>query len=582
YGHSMAPYLWTKFYWLLFGLLILMLASLIAARGVDVKLMHRLKKVRSKLSRNTKILVGVILIPFVLIGAFIFYQTNVLNEVWTEQEEQEYRANYEKTLKQFEFIPQPKIIEANLHLELYPDERSYDLVGAYTLKNEEEFGISEIHIQKLIESDIRLESVLFSDSVTIDDQYQTFEYIIYKLADPLEAGESITMEFKQLLEPKGFNSSGSIGPVLENGTFIRNNEFPTIGYNRKYELTDTVVREGYGLDPRPGKAALDNINELKLARTGSDSHGVRMNITIGTDHDQTALTSGKLVNKRVEGNRNYFEYHSTEPMINFYAMLSGRYKVRKEKWHPENRIDKDTVELEIYYHPRHIINLDRMINGMKASLDYYSTNFSPYQYDQLRIVEFPRYQEFAQSFPNTIPFSESIGFMLDIDDAFDVDITFFITAHEVAHQWWGMQLETANVKGRNLVLETLSQYSALMVFKHQFSQAKVDQFLALQQDLYDDGKKKAKVEEASLHLVENEEHIYYNKGVIAMNKLQEYIGEDKVNQALKSFINDWNNKNGLIKTKTDIYPTSEDLIMYILKFTPESKKNLVLKLFKAI
>ncbi|MBT8218562.1 MAG: peptidase M1, partial [Bacteroidia bacterium] len=40
YGRSMAPYLWTKFYWFFFGLLILVLAALISARGVDVKLMH--------------------------------------------------------------------------------------------------------------------------------------------------------------------------------------------------------------------------------------------------------------------------------------------------------------------------------------------------------------------------------------------------------------------------------------------------------------------------------------------------------------------------------------------------------------
>ena len=145
-----------------------------------------------------------------------------------------------------------------------------------------------------------------------------------------------------------------------------------------------------------------------------------------------------------------------------------------------------------------------------------------------------------------------------------------------------MQVETANVKGRNFVLETLSQYSALMVIKNQFSQTKVDQFLELQQELYVKGKNKAKVEEAPLNLVENEKHIYYNKGVIVMYKLQEYIGEDNVNHALQSFIEDWNTKDGHMKYKMDRYATSEDLISCILESTPEKKRHKVMKLFKDI
>jgi len=73
---------------------------------------------------------------------------------------------------------------------------------------------------------------------------------------------------------------------------------------------------------------------------------------------------------------------------------------------------------------------------MKKSLDYFTVNFSPYQHKQVRILEFPRYARFAQSFPNTIPFSESIGFIARVDKPDDVDYPFYVTAHEVAHQWW--------------------------------------------------------------------------------------------------------------------------------------------------
>ena len=56
-----------------------------------------------------------------------------------------------------------------------------------------------------------------------------------------------------------------------------------------------------------------------------------------------------------------------------------------------------------------------MIRSVKASLDYFTRNFSRYQHRQLRIIEFPRYQMFAQSFPNTIPYSEGLGFIAKVD-----------------------------------------------------------------------------------------------------------------------------------------------------------------------
>jgi ABC-2 type transport system permease protein len=219
---------------------------------------------------------------------------------------------------------------------------------------------------------------------------------------------------------------------------------------------------------------------------------------------------------------------------------------------------------------------------MKTSFDYYSTNFSPYQYQQLRIVEFPRYAEFAQSFPGTVPFSEAIGFVLDIDDEEDVDMAFYVTAHELAHQWFGMQVEAANVQGRLMILETLSQYAALMSLKQEYSEEKVQQFLELQEDKYLDGKRKEGGKEPSLALVENQDYIYYAKGAINMYAFQKQIGEDKVNLALKRFISDWNTIDGKLKMKTDSYATTLDLLGYFRDVTPESLQYLIGDLFEKV
>ena len=70
-----------------------------------------------------------------------------------------------------------------------------------------------------------------------------------------------------------------------------------------------------------------------------------------------------------------------------------------------------------------------------------SAIYSPYQFTQYRIFEFPRYRTFAQSFPNTIPYSEGIGFIGRVLKPTDIDFTYFVTAHELGHQWWAHQLD---------------------------------------------------------------------------------------------------------------------------------------------
>jgi aminopeptidase N len=271
-----------------------------------------------------------------------------------------------------------------------------------------------------------------------------------------------------------------------------------------------------------------------------------------------------------------------QPIINFYAIVSARYELKKDKWISKSDSVSKQVGLEIYYHKGHHYNIDRMMRSMKASLDYYSTHFSPYQYEQLRIMEFPRYAQFAQSFPGTVPFSEAIGFVLDIDDETDVDMAFYVTAHEIAHQWFAMQVEAANVKGQYFILETLSQYAAIMVLKEHYPKEKVQQFLELQLEKYEEGKRRESGVEPTLALVENQDYIYYAKGAINMYKLQEIIGEDNVNLTLKQFLEDWNTIDGKLKIKTGKYAASKDLLGCFREITPDNQQYIITELFESV
>ena len=582
YGHFLKPYLIIKSYWFLFGILLLIIGSLVNVRGTETNLMQRIRAGKNRLSKPLFKVASMVFLVFILMGSFIFYNTNILNTYWTNTKATEFRVSYEKELKQFEYIPQPKIVDVNLKVELYPSSRNYTAEGYYVLKNTNAQPINEIHVQKLIEENVTLDAVTFDGGASENNTYATYDYTIYKLHNTLNPGDSIKMNFKQSFITAGFEAGNSNANIVENGTFFNNKDFPTLGYNRKYELSDRDERSEYNLPERTNRAHRNDVKELMNARSGSDSDGINFEMIIGTEIDQTALVPGNLLKEWTENNRNYFHYKMEIPMIDFYSIVSAKYDIKKDQWISKSDAISKQVDLEIYYHKGHKYNIDRMMMAMKASLDYYSTNFSPYQYEQLRIMEFPRYAQFAQSFPGTVPFSESIGFVLDIDDETDVDMAFYVTAHEIAHQWFGMQVEAANVQGQLMVLETLSQYAALMVLKQHYSEEKVQQFLALQMDKYKEGIQQESKKEPSLTLVENQDYVYYAKGAINMYEFQKAIGEENVNLALKYFLEDWNTKNGKLKMQTDRYATTQDLLEYFRAVTPSNLQHIIEELFESV
>src|SRR5713226_3348755 len=100
-----------------------------------------------------------------------------------------------------------------------------------------------------------------------------------------------------------------------------------------------------------------------------------------------------------------------------------------------------------------------MLNSTEKSFAYYTRNFGPYPHKEARIIEFPRFAHFAQAFPGTMPYSESVGFIANLDHPDDIDSVFFNVAHEMAHQWWAHQVAGANMQGATTLSEMLAQYS---------------------------------------------------------------------------------------------------------------------------
>jgi ABC-2 type transport system permease protein len=282
---------------------------------------------------------------------------------------------------------------------------------------------------------------------------------------------------------------------------------------------------------------------------------------------QIALAPGYLQKSWKENGRSYFQYKMDQKMMPFFAYLSADWQVKKGDWHG--------IPIEIYHDRKHGYNVDRMITATQKSLDYYTTQFTPYQHKQVRILEFPNYASFAQSFANTIPFSESIGFIADLRDKEDIDYVFYVTAHEMAHQWWGHQIAAANVQGSTMLIESLAQYSALMVMEKEYGPHQMRRFLRYELDRYLSSRGSEAIEELPLYRVENQQYIHYRKGSLIFYRLRDEIGEAALNRALKRFLQD----KGFQEAP---FTTSAELLDYIRAEAPADKQALITDMFEKI
>ncbi|MCE7041418.1 M1 family aminopeptidase [Dyadobacter sp. CY312] len=577
FGDSAVKYGWLKSYWGALSIILFVAAIVLSVRGSEEKLTLRWKTGKYRITRSLTLLGITMLAIFASTGAYVYYNTNVLNKFSISKEEEKDHANHEIALKKYENMAQPKITEISLAVDLRPETRDFSAKGYYILKNKTSESIKDIHIHIYPDEDVELKGLSFSVVAKEDKQYaDKFNYHIYRLDKPMQPGDSLRMDFDLDYETTGFKNGASNPSVVFNGTFIDNNFFPHIGYSSSMELSEDDKRKEQGLKPKERLRPQTDPIAVKQSVISGDADEIKFEITVSTVPDQIALAPGYLTKswKQKDSNgseRQYFKYQMDAPMANFYTIVSARYLVKKEVY--------KGINLEIYYHPGHEYNLNRMMQGMKASLDYYQDNYGPYQSKQMRIMEYPRYRDYAQSFANTVPFSESMGFMLDINDKNDIDVPFYVTAHEMAHQWWAHQVTEASVQGGAMLSESLAEYSALMVMGKVYSKEKMQKFLEHELNSYLRGRSGERKKEQPLNKVEGQAYIHYYKGAHVLYALQDQIGESTLNSAFKSYLQKWNVGN---LEKNGRYPVTSDLITEIRKVTPDSLQYLVTDLLETI
>lgn len=573
-GHFAEPLLWFNIYWTSFGIFLLLFAAIFYTRGSESTFKSRLIAAKSRLTQGPTLVAYSFLIVSILSGAYIYNNVAYKNEYTTSDEGKYRRAEYEKQLKKYEFMPQPKLVSVNLKADLYPKERDAFFSAKVVMVNKTEETIDSVFLDGSSFSDYDLlynaDTLPYRKLLKIKAaKYRIFgegkttdTHRMYRLPKSMQPGDSLSLTLYSEIRNDGFVNSGFSREVIYNGTFVGGG-IPDIGYSARGELSSDEDRREYELPEKDYELPPHEDPYGRRTLLFSDEADlIDFEATISTVEDQIAIAPGYLQKEWTEDGRRYFHYIQDTPIQAFFNIVSAEYDVLEDKVLLSNGKE---INIEIFHHPEHKYNLDRFLASYKDGLEYFSNTYGDFQFRQMRLLEFPRYAGFAQSFPNTVPFAESFGWVADFDDPDDFDYVYYVTGHELAHQWWGHQITPNYTRGSNLISEALAEYSALVLTERKYGTDNMKRFLKQELDSYLSGRANENKKENTF-INCNRAYQWYRKGSLVLYGLRDYIGAAAIDSAIRNF------RDEFALREEPPYPGSSDLYRHLEAYTPDSLK----------
>ncbi|HST58208.1 MAG TPA: M1 family aminopeptidase, partial [Longimicrobium sp.] len=566
FGPFLAPWTWFKLYWAAWALLLALAARLLWVRRRERGVGPRLYLARRRFTRPMAGAVAVAAALVLGLGGFVFYNTNVLNEYRTGEDGTARSVAYERRYGRYASVPQPRVTGTRLRVEIHPRQRRVEIRASYRLVNPGAVPIDTVHLA--LARAVETGEVGFDRPAVLVRADEALGHRIYALRTPLQPGDSLRLAFGIRYAARGFPNAGIDPAVSTDATYFTSEGWmPAIGYQPGREVQGAGDRKKAGLPARPAIRSLHD----PIAR--HDLRGVEpiaFEAVVGTDAGQVAAAPGRLLRTWTEDGRRYFHYASDAPIRNEYAFYSAAYAVRTARWMPPAGVAGRPVEIQVIHHPRHPWNVDRMIRGVRAALDYHAAGFGPYPQGQIRLVERAGDGNSLHASPINMWYQEGFALFDPDEDPRELDFAFAVVAHEVAHQWWGNQLTPAYAEGGGLLSESLAWYTAMGVVEDAHGPEHLRRLHGMMREMY----RMPRARAAKPLLRADEKFQYYRQGPFALYTLREYVGEAALDTALRRLLR----KHG---TPSPPLPTTLDLYRELRAVTPDSLRPLLADLFEA-
>lgn len=544
-------------HWLIFGLILSLIGQHIWRRGISDRFFTHVKRVFNGWSPYYLAAVVVLGLAFFTSSGMIFYKTNIASEYVSSEESLDRWADYEKQFKHYDQEEWLYPIGITTDLALYPEDKIYSVDATFTLQNKSDTTVNRaLIIEKKMITDIQLENATL---IGVDSTLGIYEF---QFDTPVLPGDSIELTFSALSETNGLYSGNDI---VENGSYIHLRDFsPYLGYSESLEIQDNNERRKRGLPKRTIEKPSDADFELMESGFGR----VDFETTLSVPESQIGISVGNLQESWTENGRNYYRFKTPYPVAPIITYHSADYETVQENY--------NGISLEHYYHSGHDFNNSTIMNSMKQSLDYMQNEFGPYPLDHLRIAELPSFWGFGGfAAAGTISMVEDNLYLVDERDPEAFGLVAKRTIHEVAHQWWGHQLSTQSVSGGQIFVEGFAKYTEGVVMEKHYGMPSLFQLGKSANHTYFTGRSYTSTPEQPLYLEQGEHYMLYGKSYMVMMALKDLIGEQTINEILKTLVQRH-------KNEIDATVTTPEFLAELYSVTSQENQNLINDWFKKI
>lgn len=258
------------------------------------------------------------------------------------------------------------------------------------------------------------------------------------------------------------------------------------------------------------------------------------NISVAYNQDFTVISNGKLnpiITRTNKNNQKIWFYEMQKPMSSYLVMLSiGKY-------FKKNQITKQKTPLEFYLLEDNKEKFDYTYKYSKEIFDYLEQKIGyPYPWEIYKQV--PAQDFLYAGMENTSATIFAQDFVVD-KIGFNDKNYLNVNAHELAHQWFG-NLITAQSGEHHWLQEGFATYFAVLSDKNILGE---DYFYF---KMYENANKIMQSEKTDTIPVMNAKASslsFYQKGAWALFELNEKIGNEKFDLAIKNYLKKYAFKN---------------------------------------
>jgi len=544
-------------YWLAFGTILGLISFKLWQRGNTHSMRFRAKQIVSNWSIRFSILAVLLCVVYVSSGAIVFYNTNIVSDYMNNEDNLDYREAYELKFKKHQNIKGLFPVAMTTKVDLFPTDQRYEIEASYVMENKSENPQNQVFITETeVLSSISIEN---AELVEHDAEYGTY---LFQFENPVLPGQKVGMDFKLVKQLEGFEVNQAL---VSNGSYIMHREFePALSYRKSMEISNELEREKRNLPVRVDEKVSDD----HILNFDSYLGRVNYETIISTDKNQIALGSGELIKQWSEGNRNFYHYKSESLIMPTMAYFSAEYEQRKDTL--------EDIVIEQYYHKNHDFNVERIAESTKQTLAYCNDNFGAYPFKHIRIAEIPGHWGFGGfAHAGTISMTEDRMYFIDLRDSTGFDLVAKRTIHEVAHQWFGHILAPKFVDGASMFIEGFAKYSEAVVMEKMYGKSAIWELSRNANNRYFTWRAFDNEQEPPLYNVNGQAYLSYGKNYTVMLALKELIGEEKVNQVIKTMITKH-------RDQVDLNLTSIEFIEELYKVTPMEYHVLIDDWFKRV